>query len=112
MRECFRHCFLVVGLTLIIVLLLSVSVPAQWGELEETEIHGHTMYTVFKAGDIPAIFEPTFISVAEADDYYYPNEPLVIVADSNEAHAYSTWHLVDHLVVNDRLGGRMITVTW
>ncbi len=112
MRECFRHCYPAVGSTVIMLLLTTASVPAQWGELEETEIRGHTMYSVFKPGDIPAIFEPTFISPVEADDYYYPNEPLIVVVDGDEAHAYSTWHLADHIVVNDILGDKTITVTW
>ena len=36
----------------------------------------------------------------------------VIVADGDEVHAYSTWHLEDHMVVNDCLGDKMITVAW
>lgn len=85
---------------------------AQWQQVEESELHGDTLYTVFKSGEVPAIFELTFISVTEADECYHSNEPLVIVTDGDEVHAYSTWQLEDHIVVNDRLGNKMITVTW
>ena len=83
------------GSTISVVLLMAAFVTAQWQQVEETEIHGYTMYTVFKPGDVPAIFEPTYGSVTEADEYYHSNEPLVIVADGDEVHAYSTWHLED-----------------
>jgi hypothetical protein len=89
-----------------------VSVSAQWQDLEWEVIEGDTIYRVFEPGVIPAIFEPTFISTATADEFYYDDEPLLVVTNGDEIHAYSTWHLVDHLVVNDRVGDRMITVTW
>ena len=73
---------------------------------------GHTMYTLLKPGDIPAIFDPAFISIAEAESLYYDNEPLIVVADGNKAKAYSIWHLDQHEIVNDYINGKAITVTW
>ena len=99
-------------MSVIISLVLASAVQSQWQQVEETDIRGHTMYSVFRPGEVPAIFEPTFVSVADADDYYYPNELLIVMVDGSEVHAYSTWHLEDHIVVNDVLGDRTITATW
>ncbi len=87
-------------------------VTAQRRKAKETMVNGHTMYTLLKPGDIPAIFDPMFIPVAEADDLYYQDEPLLVVADGGEAKAYSTWHLDHHEIVNDYINGKAITVTW
>jgi len=98
---------------LIIILMIGGNISmAQRPKPQETEIQGHTMYTLLKPGDIPAIFEPEFITVSEADKFYFPEEPLLIVVDGNEARAYSTWHLDQHEVVNDYINGKAITVTW
>lgn len=93
-------------------LLLPALLLAQRPEPEKTEIKGHTMYTLMPPGGIPAIFEPEFITTAEADSSYYPNEPLIAVIDGGEAKAYSTWHLDHHEIVNDYINGKAITVTW
>lgn len=103
----------IVAVALIIFLILGTSISmAQRPKPKETEIKGHTMYTLLKPGDIPAIFEPEFISVSEAEEFYYPDEPLIVVADGGEARAYSTWHLDHHEIVNDYINGKLITVTW
>jgi len=96
----------------IILQTLTISTYAQRTEPKKTEIHGHTMYTVLKPGDIPAIFNPVFISVTEAESLYYSDEPLIAVIDGNEAKAYSIWHLDEHEIVNDYINGKAITVTW
>ena len=61
---------------------------------------------------IPAIDEPSFVSAAEADELYYPDEPVLGVEIGGEAHAYSLWHLDRHEIVNDELGGQAIAATW
>lgn len=85
---------------------------AQRKEPEKTKVHGHTMYTLLNPGEIPAIFEPEFIPVTDADRYFYPNEPLMVVTDGDTVKAYSTWQLDRHEVVNDYINGKAITVTW
>ena len=62
--------------------------------------------------DIPAIFDPQFVSIAEAESLYYDNEPLIVVADGDKAKAYSIWYLDQHEIVNDYINGKAITVTW
>ncbi len=99
-------------ISIVITLLITSFGFAQRQEPQKIMIKNHTMYKVLKPGDIPAIFEPEFLSVSEADDYYYPDEPLIAVIDSNIARGYSTWHLDHHEVVNDFINGRAIAVTW
>ena len=93
-------------------LLFSGLTLAQPPEPKKTEIRGHTMYTVLKPGDIPAIFEPEFKSIAQAGAYYHDNEPLIVVADGDSAKGYSIWHLDRYEIVNDYINGKAITVTW
>ncbi|HHI02735.1 MAG TPA: DUF3179 domain-containing protein [candidate division Zixibacteria bacterium] len=109
-----RAAKLTIDLVLLILILTVCSdiSMAQRPKPKETEIKGHTMYTLLKPGDIPAIFKPEFISISEADEYYYPDEPLIVVVDGEEARAYSTWHLDHHEIVNDYINGKSITVTW
>jgi hypothetical protein len=94
------------------LILISFVVIAQKREPEVTMIKGEPMYSVLKPGDIPAIFEPEFISISEAENYYYDEEPLLMVVDGDESKAYSTWHLDRHEIVNDQINGKAITVTW
>lgn len=97
--------------------LLAISILALPGwtqrpEPKKTEVRGHTMYTLMKPGDIPAIFEPSFIPVSAAGELYYDDEPLLVVVGGDEAKAYSTWHLDHHEIVNDFINGVAIAATW
>ena len=94
------------------LILVASSIFAQRPEPKKTEIMGHTMYTLLKPGDIPAIFDPEFVSIVEADSLYYDNEPVIVVTNGDEAKAYSIWHLDRHEIVNDYINGKAITVTW
>ncbi len=96
----------------IIVLLLAAMSLAQGRKAVETEIDGHTMYTLLKPGDIPAIFEPDFVSVATAQLLHSDEEPLLVVVGDTEVKGYSTWYLDRHEIVNDYIDGEAITVTW
>ena len=101
--------------TLAVVSMVAIIVTpsfAQRPEPIETEIRGHTMYTLMEPGGIPAIFEPEFVSIEVADSFYYDEEPLIAVSSGNVARGYSTWHLDKHEIVNDVLEGTAIAVTW
>lgn len=101
--------------TLILIsylLLAATSALSQRPEPKKTEIQGHTMYTLLKPGDIPAIFEPEFVSAKEAESTYYPDEPLLVVVRGDDARGYSTWHLDQHEIVNEQINGAAIAVTW
>lgn len=71
-------------------------------------------YSFAAPESIPAITEPKFVSREQADKtkMLEPDEPVIGVALGGEARAYSVWQLERHPVVNDRLGGRAIAVTW
>ena len=102
----------IISFFLIFILLLSSTVLGQGRNPVKTIVKGDTLYTLLKPGDIPAIFDPEFIPVSEYESTYYENEPLIIVADDNEAKGYSIWHLDQHEIVNDYINGKAITVTW
>jgi len=61
---------------------------------------------------IPAIDDPRFESVAEADRYLADNELMIGLVGETEQRAYSTWQLDSHEIVNDVFEGRPIAVTW
>ena len=98
-------------ITFLLLIMFQLSL-AERPEPEKTEVQGHTMYTLLKPGDIPAIFEPEFISLKEAKDLFYPAEMIMVVSDGDEVKGYSTWHLDAHEIVNDYINGNAITVTW
>lgn len=96
----------------VLAFLVGSACEAQKQSPETTEIGGYTLYTLLNPGDIPAIFEPEFVGVEEAGGQYWPDEPVIVVVAESEVRAYSTWHLDHHEVVNDRIGGSAIAVTW
>jgi len=59
---------------------------------------------------IPALTDPQIIRAGESD--YQPDQPVLGIALNGEARAYPINILSWHEVVNDRLGGEPITVTW
>ncbi len=61
---------------------------------------------------IPAINDPRFESVAEADRYLADNELMIGLVGETEQRAYSTWQLDTHEIVNDVFEGRRVAVTW
>jgi hypothetical protein len=61
---------------------------------------------------IPAIDNPKFVSVAEADAWLKPNEPVVLFDAGGAARAYPIQILIWHEIVNDTVGGVPITVTF
>jgi hypothetical protein len=61
---------------------------------------------------IPAVDHPTFVSVAEADGWLAPREPVVVVVAGGEAKAYPLQILIWHEIVNDVVGGRPVAVTY
>ncbi len=67
---------------------------------------------------IPAIFDPLFISAAEASDpdrrsaLYRPDEKILGIEINGDTRAYSVPMLSRHEVVNDTVGGIPVAVTW
>ncbi|MFU8827328.1 MAG: DUF3179 domain-containing protein [Brevefilum sp.] len=61
---------------------------------------------------IPPIDQPEFISIAEADEWLRPVEPVIQVAVNEEVRAYPIQILTWHEIVNDTVGGLPVVVTF
>jgi thiol-disulfide isomerase/thioredoxin len=61
---------------------------------------------------IPAIDDPQFVRIEEADEWLEPQEPVVLVQVGDEARAYPIQILMWHEIVNDAVGGVPVTVTF
>jgi len=61
---------------------------------------------------IPAIDRPRFVGIAAGERFLEPREPVAAVEIGGAARAYPIRILVWHEIVNDRIRGRPITVTY
>ena len=83
-----------------------------------TDFRKHTVpYSEILSGGppkdgIPAIDEPTFVDVNEADSWLKPVEPVVLVKVEEAARAYPLQILTWHEIVNDTVGDLPLTVTF
>ncbi len=75
-------------------------------------IQGSPILTVLPMDAIPAIDNPKYVSVAEADRFMRPDEFILGITHGKTARAYSTWQLNHHEIVNDSLGSLPLAVTW
>jgi hypothetical protein len=61
---------------------------------------------------IPAITAPKFISVAAAEAWIKPVEPVIYFQVGNDARAYPIQILIWHEIVNDTVGGVPVAITF
>jgi len=61
---------------------------------------------------IPAIDQPVFVSTQEADQWLGDREPVIVVAMGADVRAYPLQILMWHEIVNDRVGGVPVTITY
>jgi hypothetical protein len=61
---------------------------------------------------IPALDRPGFVSVAEADRWLEPEEPVIAVVVGGRARAYPYQILIWHEIVNDMVGDLPLAVTY
>ncbi|GAB4423079.1 MAG: DUF3179 domain-containing protein [Anaerolineales bacterium] len=61
---------------------------------------------------IPALTDPAFVSVEEADEWLEEFEPVIFVQVGQDARAYPVQILIWHEIVNDTVGGLPLTVTF
>jgi hypothetical protein len=61
---------------------------------------------------IPPIDEPRFVSIARAELFLADREPVIALEVNERARAYPIQILVWHEIVNDRLGGIPVAVTY
>ena len=70
--------------------------------------------TVLPPDAIPAILDPQFMSIEEAQDkrVLRDDEPVLAFGHKGVWHAYSILQLDGHEIVNDVVGGLPIAATW
>lgn len=61
---------------------------------------------------IPAIDKPAFDTVAAADKWLKPKEPVILFTHNSDARAYPLQILIWHEIANDTVGGVPIAVTF
>jgi hypothetical protein len=61
---------------------------------------------------IPALREPKFVSVSEADAWLKPVEPVILVQVGEDVRAYPIQILIWHEIANDTIGGQPLVVTF
>ena len=95
---------------LLLILTITAIAFAQRGSYEI--IDGDRMYYILPRDGIPAIDNPEFVSVQEAEKFMRKDELVMGLVINGDARAYSTWHLDRHEIVNDFVGDTYISVTW
>lgn len=74
-------------------------------------IRSEEAQTILGPDSIRAIDDPRFMTPDKAR-FVPANAPVMGVSIGGEAHAYLLGLMSQHEIVNDRLGGRNIAVTW
>ena len=88
-----------------------VSVPTTPGGAEDEKMDLEIV-TLLGFDAIPAILDPEFVSVEEADEWMGPDELVLGLSINGDSRAYSVPMLSSHEIVNDSVGGRKLAVTW
>ena len=89
---------------------VSVSVaPEGEGKVEEMDLE---IVTLLGFDAIPAILDPEFVSVKEADEWMDSDELVLGLSINGDSRAYSVPMLSSHEIVNDTVGGKKLAVTW
>lgn len=61
---------------------------------------------------IPAIFNPTYLTIEQASERYEPQIPLVQVRIGGDARGFPLGILIWHEIVNDTINGRPVAITF
>ncbi len=61
---------------------------------------------------VPAINRPRFVSIHNAGKWLFPKEPVIAVVVKGVARAYPIQIMIYHQVVNDRIKGEPVVVTF
>lgn len=79
---------------------------------DKPEEREYQIVTLLPRDAIPAIDNPSFLGIVDADQVYSPDELVIGVEFNGDARAYSIPLLSRHEIVNDTVGGVKIAVTW
>ncbi|NIQ01087.1 MAG: DUF3179 domain-containing protein, partial [Nitrospinaceae bacterium] len=97
-------------------LLLAVLGLAGFGSEFDFEKHSVPLSDIYGGGPgkdgIPALLTPKFISAEEAREDVEPSDRVLGVVLNGRAKAYPIKILNWHEIVNDRVGGRAVVVTF
>ena len=92
--------------------------PAGAASEFKTDFSQHTVpYSEVLSGGppkdgIPAIDDPRFTSVADADTWLKPVEPVILLQINDDTRAYPLQILMWHEIINDLVGGVPVAVTF
>lgn len=99
-----------------LLLLLTLSAVMAAAERPEPKVHGEfqgdKMYTLLPPDGIPAILDPTYVTGDAAAAQMSADEPVMALANDDDAVCWSTWQLDHHEIVNDTFNGTAIAATW
>ena len=98
-------------ITRLTVSIEPVSVPTTPGGAKDEKMDLEIV-TLLGFDAIPAILDPEFVSVEEADEWMGPDELVLGLSINGDSRAYSVPMLSSHEIVNDSVGGRKLAVTW
>ncbi len=79
--------------------------------MERVWIEGSSAVRSVPKDAVPTIDNPPFVGASRAT-FMEPEEMIIGVSDGAVTRAYSTWLLNRYEIVNDRIGGKPIVVTW
>ncbi len=85
---------------------------AETGEVAGKAARDFDIVTILPKDAIPAIFEPEFLLGVDGGRQLNDGELVLGVTINGDARAYGVAYLSGHEIVNDRVGGRPIAVTW
>ncbi len=99
--------------------LLPPETPPEFATVEfKTDFRKHCVHynEIFSGGPpkdgIPALSNPKFVSVSEANNWLKPTEPIIFFQVGNDVRAYPIQILIWHEIVNDTVGGLPVAVTF
>ena len=102
------------SLAVLLCLILATSIAA--ADRPDPEVHGEfqgdKMYTLLPPDGIPAILDPEYLTGKEANAQMSADEPVMGLANDDDAVCWSTWQLDAHEIVNDEFNGTAIAATW
>lgn len=81
-------------------------------EPPETVERDLEIVTLLPYDAIPAILQPEFITVEEADEKLDPDSLVIGLSIDGDNRAYSIPTLSSYEIVNDTVGGKPVAVTW
>ncbi len=68
--------------------------------------------TMLKRDQIPPIDDPVFWNLNKAKDEFHEHEPVIVVENGDQAKAYPVSILIHHEIVNDKVDGKPLTITY